>query len=80
MLFESRERDLAAVGQNKADHQLITAARHKKWVQATLKYEWINKADPLCWLADAVVGATNAAIQGDKTFVGLINRYERVDI
>lgn len=75
VLFESREKDLRAVGQNRSDHEVITAARHAGVVPYSAHYDWIDKSEPLCWLADAAAGAVNRNVCGDPNFTDRLDTW-----
>jgi len=72
VLFESREQAMTNIGQNRVDHQAITAARHANVVPPTVKYQWVNKTEPIVWLADAIAGAVNLHQRGDTTYTRLL--------
>ena len=74
ILFESREKERKNIGQNRTDHQAVTEARHSKLLPPTARYEWIDKSDPIAWLADAIAGAVNLHERDDQTYTDSLDQ------
>ncbi len=57
LMIESRERSLSPTGQNKYDFSTLIDARHGRLLLPGVPFRWVEKTEPLVWLADALAGA-----------------------
>jgi hypothetical protein len=80
IIIESRERAASVTGQNRRDYNTLIEARHAGELSSRVRYEWVLKADPIVWLADAVAGAVLGAERGDMSWLDRLGQRTRVQI